>query len=127
MMYWKASNLSDGRSVQGHSERIVSIAAAGEVLATGGEDGRIVLWNDQTFEPIATLGDHPAPIREIAMSRKASRLAVLDGTGTLSVRNVDVDSWIARACSVAGRLLTEEEKRRFLGGQAFPPVCPPFP
>lgn len=43
--------------------------------------------------------------------------------GSLLTWTIDPKSWLARACQLAGRPLTEQEWRNYLPGRPFSPVC----
>jgi hypothetical protein len=47
----------------------------------------------------------------------------MQSDGSLVVWNGDATTWKQRACSVAGRTLTEEEWERFLPGRPYDPAC----
>lgn len=75
---------------QGHSNNMtcVSYSPDGQLLATGGEDGKVKLWNVQSGFCFVTFQEHSAPISGVKFSanRKFVVSCSLDGT----VRAYDV-------------------------------------
>lgn len=75
---------------QGHANNMtcVSYSTDGQLLATGGEDGKVKLWNIHSGFCFVTFHEHTASIGGVAFSgnRKFVVSASLDGT----VRAYDV-------------------------------------
>ena len=53
----------------------VAISADGRRIASGGDRGRVILWDGQTHEQIAAWDDHTARIRSVAFSPQGRTLA----------------------------------------------------
>jgi WD40 repeat protein len=60
----------------------------GRVLASGGADARIILWDVPGFRPRAVLQGHTRPIRTLAFSPDGSRLASGGADGSLRTWDV---------------------------------------
>lgn len=69
---------------QGHSNNMscVAYSADGQYLATGGEDGKVKLWNVHSGFCFVTFNEHTAAITAVTFSgnRKFVVSASLDGT-----------------------------------------------
>lgn len=76
---------------QGHGNNVtcVSYSVDGEVIATGGEDGKIKFWNVSSGFCTITFSEHSNAITEIVFSRNKKIVvsAALDGT----VRAYDIN------------------------------------
>jgi cytochrome c len=57
-------------------------------FATGGEDGRIALWQPGEREPIQTLGAHKGPIVGLALSPDKKRIASASWDGTARLADI---------------------------------------
>jgi WD40 repeat protein len=71
----------------GHTDEIDALTWSpnGRILATGGRDHRVILWNTATGKPRATLSGHHAGIREVAWCPGRILLASLDWEGVTIV------------------------------------------
>lgn len=69
---------------QGHTNNMSCVAYSidGQLLVTGGEDGKVKLWNVQSGFCFVTFQEHTAPITDVVFSgnRKFVVSASLDGT-----------------------------------------------
>lgn len=69
---------------QGHSNNMSCIAYSidGQLIATGGEDGKVKLWNISSGFCFVTFSEHTAPVTALAFSgsKKFVVSASLDGT-----------------------------------------------
>jgi WD40 repeat protein len=79
---WKENRneeLTIGREVDGAS---LAFSNDGEVLATGGWDGRVKVWNRRLGTAIATLGAHEEEVASIAFTAGGTQLlsSSIDGT-----------------------------------------------
>lgn len=75
------------RILDGHEQRVTALAyqQAGHLLASGSEEGRILLWNAGRSSTALRQFQIPAPITALSWSRDDRRLAVSGGDGTLAV------------------------------------------
>jgi WD40 repeat protein len=81
----------------------------GRRLASGGIDGRVVLWNLSTGQAALILEGHDAEVVSLAISRDGARLASGSWDGKVQVWDTRLDEWYRRACEIANRQLTAEE------------------
>lgn len=69
---------------QGHffDMNALSYSPDGQLIVTGGDDGKVKIWNATTGFCFVTFSDHSAPVRQVAFSRKGNVVASasLDGT-----------------------------------------------
>jgi WD40 repeat protein len=87
----------------------------GKILAGGGFDGSIYLWDGPTLQYIGRVQAGRGVVRHLAVSVDGREVAASFDDGTAAVLNVDLHSWQDRARSLANRSLTSEERQRFLG------------
>src|SRR5438309_1229523 len=72
-------------SLQGHTGAVwgVALSADGELLASGGFEGTVRLWETTTGRPLATLQGHTGGVRGVALSADGRLLASGGGDGTV--------------------------------------------
>ena len=97
----------------------------GRVVVVGGGNGAVSLWDGKTGRLLAsvTAGRTSAPVRPTILDDgHTAMLTALDG----AVYTWDTlpESWVAAACAIAGRNLTEEEWRDAFGDRPYRPSCP---
>ncbi|MGH7170973.1 MAG: WD40 repeat domain-containing serine/threonine protein kinase [Gemmataceae bacterium] len=95
--YWWAIGLIDGRTLlwnhevkdqhelKGHTKpvRAVAFSRDGKLLATGGEDGCLKLWDVQSGEERGTLAENLGPIASVAISSDGRLLAAVGADSIL--------------------------------------------
>ena len=75
--------------LSGHNDGVVSVAFSRDgTLASGGQDGTVILWDAITEQPIATLTGHTASARSVAFSPDGSILASGSHDGTVILWDV---------------------------------------
>lgn len=103
----------------------VDLAPSGRTAVGADAAGNVVLWDVPTR---STIGDRlPGP----AADRNAAALFTPDGrsvvvvsdTGAGWVWDVDPSDWLARACQVAGRSLTQQEWQELLPDRPYHATC----
>ena len=57
----------------------------GELLASGGEDGQVVLWKPSTQRGAVSIAKHGAPVSQVAWSADDQRLAAGTAAGTVAM------------------------------------------
>jgi WD40 repeat protein len=99
----------------------VSFGLDGTVLAAGGSGG-VLLWDVASGRP---LGDPlPAPGNTAVSFDPTGRNLFTGGDdGEVVVWHADPDRWVALACDLAGRTLSRDEWRRYLGDRSYDPGC----
>jgi WD40 repeat protein len=111
----------------------------GDTLAVGSVDGTVTLWDTRTLRPISPrLHDAHDTLHPSSLTFTPDGLTLLVGeyqddqgvSPPLLLRwDLAVDRWMAEACAIANRNLTQEEWNRFLGssGEAYRKTCPDQP
>ena len=79
-------------------------------LAASTEGGQILLFSAADGQIVARFGLEPSPHSAIAFSPDNRHLAVAGVGGTLTLIDIDLESWRARAIARAGRTLSAEER-----------------
>ncbi|HUV90536.1 MAG TPA: TIR domain-containing protein [Anaerolineae bacterium] len=90
----------------------------------------ITLWDVEAGQPLGQpLGSYPA--MSLALSSDGQMLASSHGVASRSaivLWDLRLESWIARACRVANRNLTQAEWEQFMGqGVSYACTCPDLP
>src|SRR5262245_4148557 len=77
------------RILQGHHGpvRTLSYTPDGRVLASGGDDGVVKLWNPGTGELVRTLGHHTEPVRAVAFHPDRKKLATGPSDATVRMHH----------------------------------------
>ncbi len=114
----------------GHSGWVTALVFSpdGLTLATGGFDGRLLLWDVTTGQLIGVpLTEFGGRLTALAFSPDGQTLYSGTADGTVSRWEVGVEAWSARACTLAGRNLTQAEWEQFFPGRDYARTCPDFP
>ena len=103
----------------------VDISPDGSNVVGADESGHVLLWDVATG---TTLGDPlpgPGPDDWVAayFTPDGHRVVVISMTGSGWIWDVDQSDWIARACQVAGRSLTQQEWHEFLPDRPYHATC----
>ena len=110
-----------------HLYPVTSLAVNREsnLLASGDSNGNIILWDMAYGEPIGEpLLGLVRTVTSLAFSNDGRQLISGYESGDLFVWDIDIQSWIKRACDIAGRSLNEAEWNEYLNGEKFAPHCP---
>jgi WD40 repeat protein len=103
----------------------VGLAPDGRTAVGADSAGKVLLWDVPTR---STIGDAlPGPVagRNAAASftPDGHRVVVVSDTGKGWVWDVKRSDWLARACQVAGRSLTQQEWRGLLPDRPYHATC----
>ncbi len=89
---------------------------------------RIRLWDGRTGEYEASL---PLPSRvgthSITYRSDSSGLVIASTDGRTWTADTRTNTWVARACAIAGRNLTDDEWNQFFPSRPYEPTCPQWP
>ncbi len=104
----------------------VAYAPDGATFASSGNDGQVTLWDGRTGERLATFapGD-PNVWTVVEFQPDGHTLLIAGRDGAIYTLDTRLESWIDRACRVAGRNLTEEEWAEAIGDRPYHETCPP--
>ncbi|MFN2506780.1 MAG: TIR domain-containing protein [Acidimicrobiales bacterium] len=107
--------------------RSVTFHPQGRILATGGVDGSLTLWDAERGSRIGRpFPAHQATVTGVTFTRSGSLLASASGDTTVGIWDTSPESWRARACTMANRVLTREEWAQFVGEEKpYRPACAP--
>ena len=106
----------------------------GQGVLVGGRNGTVSLWDGRTGQPFASVGTSLTsppvmPFRPDNPSRPTilddgytAMLAAFDGA--VYTWDTRPERWIAAACAIAGRNLTEDEWQDAFGGRPYRSTCP---
>jgi WD40 repeat protein len=116
-----------GQPIDAHEGGVQAVAFRGDdrLLATGGRDGAVVLWDVEARQPIG----RPFPRRDIEQVSglkfrpHSSDLLVQYSGGRTIWLDTDVRAWRARACAAVGRNLTVGEWERYVGSGVCEATC----
>ncbi|WP_219463953.1 TIR domain-containing protein [Nonomuraea rhizosphaerae] len=73
------------RTLQGHRGRVYAVSFAGDLLATGASDGRVLLWDSLTGELLRELTGHADGVWPVRLSPSGELLAAGGGDGVIRV------------------------------------------
>jgi WD40 repeat protein len=93
----------------------------GSLVASSDFDGRLSYWDGRTGAHLGTVT--VAGEGDVGFSQHNQRLLFAGDDGSVLTWDLDPRSWIAAACRLAGRTLTEQEWRTYLPDRPFQPVC----
>ncbi len=84
---WNLSHPDTPQWLQGHDSLVSAIAfdAAGEKIATGGKDGRLVLWQTDTGTEQWRAAAHGGDIQDVAFSPEGTRVATAGRDGAFKL------------------------------------------
>jgi WD40 repeat protein len=123
-------SLAKSDRLQGRIGEVNSIAFSpdGKLLASGGMDHEIELWDVATLQrfPMPMMG-HTDIVWKVAFSPDGSTLGSSGNDKTIRLWDVNFDSWMARACRIANRNLTFQEWSQYVGAKPYSKTCPSFP
>jgi len=112
-------DLSGGAEVAtmvGHGSGIFAVAYSpdGSRIATGHEDGTVLVWDAVSARPVTVLRGQTTRIKTLVFSPDSSRLAASDSRATVRVSALDVDELVEIARAEVTRGLTDDECRVYL-------------
>ena len=112
----------------GGAAQDLQFSADGSLLMVKGGDRRVTLYDMKSGLKIGdSIGGESALATTAALRPDGLELAVPDGR-SVAVWDLRPDSWIASACSLAGRNLTRAEWDLYLGDlDTYRLTCPDFP
>jgi WD40 repeat protein len=123
-----------GQPLNGNSGVVKSIKFSpdGKTLVSGYENGTIILWGVETGlrigQPlISPTGD----VNHIAFSSNGKILATLGRkdlkVDVITLWDMDPESWIQKACQLAGKNFTRSEWAQFFPDEGYRKTCPQWP
>jgi WD40 repeat protein len=120
----------------------------GSILISAGRDATIRLWDVKSQQPIGQpitgansrqlsaayegfnsfygVSGHEVGIVDILLSPDGSRLVSKDSSGKIRIWDMEINSWIEKACTRAGRNLTRDEWILYLPFESYQKTCQQF-
>jgi hypothetical protein len=93
----------------------------GALVASVNGEGRLSYWDGRNGAHLGTVT--VAVEGDPGFSQHNQRLLFAGDDGSVLTWDLDPRSWVATACRLAGRTLTEQEWRTYLPERPFQPVC----
>jgi WD40 repeat protein len=93
-------------------------------VASGASDGVPKLWTTRTLQQLGSdLPGDPGVWLAARYTPDGNKIVVVSPSNRAWVWPATLRAWEQHACTVAGRNLTQEEWRRFVGGRAYSKIC----
>ncbi len=129
--FWDAATRQQiGEPLAGHQAGVWSVmpnpADGGRSLYTGDNSGTVILWDTVTRKALAPPLRTAMETESMALSPDGRTLAVgsFASDGIVSLWQLSGALWEERACAIANRDLTDEERAAYLGDFEYEPICP---
>jgi WD40 repeat protein len=123
---WDPSEQRIIATLQGHVAKVLTanFSADGNLLATGSQDGSIILWDVATAQPLGqALHGHSREVEHLMFHPNNPWLLSTSRDGNTILWNVDPSSWQRELCQKSGRAFTVEEAERYLAGAEIKLPC----
>lgn len=91
---WNVGDFSKIAEIRGHDQPVLSFADAppGDLFATGGADGLIMVWNSKTGRLLHTLTGNAGHVTALAFAPNGKRLASASKEGVIRLWKLDTES-----------------------------------
>ena len=134
------SRKPSGAALFGHSGPVTSVAftSDGKMLASGSSDNTVRLWDVDTRraygpalqapgDPNRRIGGIQFGVSTIAFSPDGRKLLAGGWSPAAVLWDIDLTSWLQKACEIANRNLTHAEWTQFLREKDYEKACPALP
>jgi WD40 repeat protein len=102
----------------------LSFSPDGQLVASGFEDGNIILWDSVAGIPLSEpLRSDGTEVSSLSFSPDGQVLASGSRGGLNQLWTLGLIALQDKACGMAGRALTLEEWQRYFGERDYHPVC----
>ena len=106
------------------SAAFASYTADGERVVAGGRNGVASLWDGRTGQLLASMVVDTTGVVRPTILEDGYTAMLTTPDGAAYAWDTRPESWIATACAIAGRNLTEDEWRDAFGDRPYRPSCP---
>ncbi|MFC3981907.1 WD40 repeat domain-containing serine/threonine protein kinase [Streptosporangium jomthongense] len=104
---------------------LLTYSPRGDVIAGRVDGGSVALWDVETGRRLgAPIATGPGEPKALAFTGDGTRLVVADSSGVLAEHPVEPEAVANAVCARAGRTLSAQEWRTYLGETPYRDVCP---
>ena len=119
---------SAGRSINtGTAVTGLAFTGDGKLIAVANADETLSLWDATSRQRIGEPLDGDIGIIGVLAPSPAGTLAAAGESGAVAIWDIKFESWIERACRLAGRNFSNQEWDQFFPGQQYVQTCPQYP
>jgi len=129
--FWDvATGQPDGEPLTGHQAPVWSVAFnpadGGRSLYSGDNSGTVIWWDAATRQALAPPLHTAIETESMAISPDGRTLAIgsFGSDGLVSLWSLPTISWQERACAIANRDLTPQEREKYIGNAPYIEICP---
>ncbi|MEO8392541.1 MAG: hypothetical protein ABI700_06080, partial [Chloroflexota bacterium] len=127
VMLWNVSaksSLGQPLATSGKEVWGIAIDPTGQTIASGGQDNTLQLWSVAARQLMgAPLTGHTDWMTNLAFSTDGEMLATGSLDSSVLLWDMNLESWQQRACQIAQRNLTEQERERYFPDMPYHTTC----
>lgn len=121
-------------TIRAHANEVTSVAISpdGKTMASGGGDQTVILWDitdpENPSQPVVLNGHTSAILNGGIFFLADGNTLVSASKDEIILWDIDQQSWIEKACNLAGRNFTSSEWEQFIGRNIpYDATCPDLP